>query len=82
MPHHASLLPLCLKETGVFLANMQSLRGFAWIWQGDISTSTFQGNSAPKGKAIFRTQSEGDVINNKKLDEDTQVTIDNPTQGT
>ncbi|BDA46795.1 hypothetical protein COCOBI_09-2480 [Coccomyxa sp. Obi] len=46
--------------------------------KGDITTSTFQSNSAPKGKAIFRTQSEGDVNGNKKLDESTQVTIDNP----
>ncbi|KAK9919042.1 hypothetical protein WJX75_008926 [Coccomyxa subellipsoidea] len=47
--------------------------------KGDITTSTFQGNSAPKGKAIFRTESSGDVLDNKKLDEDTQVTIDNPS---
>lgn len=49
------------------------------IDQGDITTSTFQGNSAPKGKAIFRTESNGELVDNKKLDEDTQVTIDNPS---
>ena len=59
-----------------------NIGGVAWIWQGDITSSSFQSNTAPKGKAIFRTQSEGDVTNNKKLDADTQVTIDNPTEGT
>ncbi len=46
--------------------------------QGDISGNTFQGNNAPKGKAIFRTVSAGDIGDNKKLDESTQVVIDNP----
>jgi hypothetical protein len=46
--------------------------------QGDITGNTFQGNSAPKGKAIFRTVSAGDISDNKKLDETTQVVIDNP----
>ncbi len=46
--------------------------------QGDITGCTFQGNAAPKGKAIFRTVSAGDLNSNKRLDEDTQVTIDNP----
>lgn len=46
--------------------------------QGDISSNTFQGNNAAKGKAIFRTVSAGDIGDNKKLDDTTQVVIDNP----
>jgi hypothetical protein len=44
-----------------------------WSPQGDIKDSTFQANSAPKGKAIFRTVSAGDLSSNRDLNEDTQV---------
>lgn len=46
--------------------------------QGDISGNAFNRNKAGNGAAIFRTESTGDVNQNKNLDENNDVTIDNP----
>ncbi len=46
--------------------------------QGDIIGNIFSRNKAAGGPAIFRTESQGDVNENKNLDDETEVTIDNP----
>jgi hypothetical protein len=46
--------------------------------QGDIDGNLFSRNKAGSGAAIFRTESTGDINQNKNLDETSDVTIDNP----
>eukprot|EP00884_Botryococcus_braunii_P001029 jgi/Botrbrau1/10927/Bobra.0025s0100.1 len=45
---------------------------------GDIDGNLFSRNKAGSGAAIFRTESMGDINQNKNLDESADVTIDNP----
>jgi hypothetical protein len=48
---------------------------------GDISGCKFAKNKASRGAGVFRTESNGDVGENKGLDDDTTLVNDNPATG-
>ena len=48
---------------------------------GDIAGCKFAKNKASRGAGVFRTESKGDVGENKGLDDDTTLVNDNPANG-